>query len=80
MYSKDLFGKGISMSTEIVNGLCPSCTEYSVFVSMCANQYRCTSCGTDLEQRINGVISYIPIRSAGERSKIKLHSNNSHGS
>ena len=80
MYKKDLFGRGISMSTEIVNGLCPSCTEHSIFISVCTNQYRCTSCGTDLEQRINGVISYIPIQSSGQRNKTKLFSDNSYGS
>ena len=78
MYNKSFFGKGISMSTEIVNGLCPSCTENSVFVSICVNHYRCTTCGTDLEQKINGVISYIPVRASGQDIELKLHTDD-HG-
>ena len=66
------------MSTEIVNGLCPSCTENSVFVSICVNHYRCTTCGTDLEQKINGVISYIPVRASGQDIELKLHTDD-HG-
>ena len=77
---KNIFGKGINMNAEIVNGLCPSCDEYSIFISICINQYRCTSCNTDLEQKINGVISYIPIQSSRQKTKIKVFSNNSHGS
>ena len=75
---KDIFGKGMSMNAEIVNGLCPSCDEYSIFISICINQYRCTSCNTDLEQKINGVISYIPIQSSGKNIELKLSSDN-HG-
>ena len=76
---KNIFGKGISMNAEIVNGLCPSCTENSIFISLCVNRYRCTTCGTDLEQKINGVISYIPIQSSGGNIELKLRSDN-HGS
>ena len=77
---KNIFGKGINMNAEKVNALCQSCDEYSIFISICINQYRCTSCNTDLEQKINGVISYIPIQSSRQKTKIKVFSNNSHGS
>ena len=76
---KNIFGKGMSMNAEIVNGLCPSCTENSIFISLYVNRYRCTTCGTDLEQKINGVISYIPIQSSGKNIELKLRSDN-HGS
>ena len=75
---KNIFGKGMSMNAEIVNGLCPSCTENSIFISLCVNRYRCTTCGTDLEQKINGVISYIPIQFSGKNIELKLRSDN-HG-
>ena len=75
---KNIFGKGMSMNAEIVNGLCPSCAENSIFISICTNRYRCTTCGTDLEQKINGVISYIPVRTSGQHVELKLHSDD-HG-
>ena len=45
--------------TEIVNGVCPECVRETVLVSV-DQFYRCTRCGSDLEQKINGKISYIP--------------------
>jgi len=29
-------------------------------VSMTRDHYRCVTCGSDLEQKVNGVIKYIP--------------------
>ena len=37
----------MKITAEIVNGKCPTCDE-------------CMNCGTDLEQYINGKISYLP--------------------
>ena len=45
--------------TEIVNGICPECSEETVLVSI-ADFYKCTRCGAALEQKINGKISNIP--------------------
>ena len=69
-FGKGAFGDGIEFTTEIVNGKCPSCNHFGIFISLEPSYYRCTSCGGDLEQKINGVISYIPIGGSG--SKIKL--------
>jgi transposase-like protein len=60
-FGKGVFGEGIEFTTEIVNGKCPSCNHFGIFISLEPSYYRCTSCGGDLEQKINGVISYIPI-------------------
>ncbi len=46
--------------TEIVNGRCPTCEEYTMLVGITRSYYRCITCGTDLQQHINGKISYIP--------------------
>ena len=46
--------------TEIVNGLCPACNFQVVLVSLANDHFRCTTCGSDLEQKINGKISYMP--------------------
>ena len=48
------------IQTEIGNGECPTCTAQTVLVSIWPNLFRCMTCGTDLEQKVNGKISYIP--------------------
>ena len=58
--------------TEIVNGRCPHCNFEVILVSLASDHFRCTSCGTDLEQKINGKISYIPIMSNNQKDQIKL--------
>ena len=45
---------------EIVNGKCPTCEEYTMLVGLTPEIFRCMTCGTDLEQHVNGKISYIP--------------------
>ena len=52
--------KSLKIHTEIVNGVCPDCEEYTMLVGVTRSFYRCMTCGADLEQHINGVISYIP--------------------
>ena len=52
--------KTIRFHTEIVNGICPTCNEYTMLVGVTRNFYRCMTCGTDLEQHVNGCIRYIP--------------------
>ena len=52
--------KNFKIHTEIVNGICPTCDEYTMLVGITRSFYRCITCGSDLEQHINGVISYIP--------------------
>jgi len=51
----------IKFTPEVVNGLCPTCDEDTLLVSVTRDKYRCVTCGTDLEQHINGKISYIPM-------------------
>ena len=58
--------------TEIVNGRCPHCNFEVILVSLASDHFRCTTCGTDLEQKINGKISYIPVMSSNEKDQIKL--------
>ena len=52
--------KTIRFHTEIVNGICPTCDEYTMLVGITRQYYRCITCGADLEQFVNGKISYIP--------------------
>ena len=60
-WGDDLFGGKMHIQTEIVNGRCPTCEHPGVLVSLFKNHYRCVTCGSDLEQKVNGVISYIPM-------------------
>ena len=60
MFGKGKFGGGMIFKTEVVNGTCPTCTSATIFISICPQLYRCTNCGSDLEQKVNGVIQYIP--------------------
>ena len=52
--------KPIKIHTEIVNGICPECEEYTMLVGVTRRFYRCMTCGSDLEQHVNGKITYIP--------------------
>ena len=52
--------KTIKFHTEIVNGICPTCSEYTMLVGLTRQYFRCITCGADLEQFVNGKISYIP--------------------
>ena len=50
----------LKFNAEVVNGQCPTCTEITVLVGVTRQFYRCMNCGADLEQHINGKISYLP--------------------
>ena len=50
----------MKIAAEIVNGKCPTCDEFTMLVGMTPQLYRCMTCGTDLEQHINGRIVYLP--------------------
>jgi hypothetical protein len=51
----------IKFSPEITPGVCPHCDVTTSFISIVNDLYKCMSCGEDVEQKINGVIKYIPI-------------------
>ena len=71
-FGKGLWGKAMKLSAEIVNGVFPTCTRHTVLISICAHNFRCTNCGTDMEQKVNGVISYIPITDVLSKNKVSL--------
>ena len=65
-FGKNIFGRDFSVKAEVTNGKCPLCESPTVFVSLHSNFYRCMSCGGDTEQKINGIISYIPAGTGGK--------------
>ena len=56
-----MFGKTIDLKAEVVSGICPSCERKCVLISLMTDNYRCVNCGEFLEQKVNGVIKYLPI-------------------
>jgi len=60
-FGENLFGGRMKIQTEVVNGVCPNCQHPGVLVSLFKSHFRCVTCGSDLEQKVNGVISYIPM-------------------
>ena len=56
-------------NTEIVTGTCPTCSEKTLLVGIANSYYRCSACGMDLEQKVNGVIKYML---ADKNSKMNL--------
>ena len=48
------------LTAEIVNGKCPTCNEFTLLVGLSKDLFRCMNCGADLEQHINGKITYLP--------------------
>ena len=73
---KDIFGRGFDIKAEVTNGKCPVCDSPTIFVSLYKNFYRCMNCGGDTEQKVNGVISYIPAGVSGSKPPILTqHSN-----
>ena len=68
--------QGVQVSAEVVNGDCPQCNSYTVLVSIYETVFRCMSCGHDLEQKINGKISYMPVMNSKTDNLMDLKGNN----
>ena len=60
-YGKGSFGSGVEINAQVVNGQCPFCHTNSILVSVYRTVFRCITCGSDIEQKVNGKISYIPL-------------------
>ena len=62
--------KNFKITAEVVNGKCPTCDEYTMLVGVSKAFYRCMTCGSDLEQHVNGKISYLPVLSSRKDGKL----------
>ena len=60
----------VKVSAEIVNGECPTCSEITMLVGLTPELFRCMNCGADLQQHINGKISYLPIMTKPSDGKV----------
>jgi DNA-directed RNA polymerase subunit RPC12/RpoP len=53
--------KILKLDARIEHGICPYCNLLSPLLFLYKDFYRCSLCGEEVEQYINGVIKYIPI-------------------
>ena len=53
----------MKIQAEIVNGKCPTCDQFTMLVGLTPEMYRCMNCGADLQQHVNGKITYLPTMS-----------------
>ena len=51
----------VKIQAEIVNGECPTCSEITMLVGLTPELFRCMNCGADLQQHVNGKITYLPV-------------------
>ena len=61
----------MKVTAEIVKGICPTCEEDTTLVGLTPEVYRCMNCGADLQQHVNGKITYLPIISTPLDKKIQ---------
>lgn len=59
--------KKLTVESLIVYGICPGCKELAPLVSILDNIYKCTHCGDELKQYVNGVIKYLPMNNKKAR-------------
>ena len=61
----------ITIKTEVVNGKCPTCDQFTMMVAGIEQSgiFRCMNCGSDMEQHINGKITYLPVITAPKDAK-----------
>ena len=61
----------MKVTAEVVKGICPTCEEDTMLVGLTSELYRCMNCGADLEQHVNGKISYLPVMSTPSDKNIQ---------
>ena len=64
--------KKMIFQTEIVTGKCPECVCNTILIGFDNSFYRCTNCGSDLEQKVNGHIKYMPIKDRETRMTLRV--------
>tara|TARA_R100000664_G_scaffold9348_1_gene15686 strand:- start:711 stop:944 length:234 start_codon:yes stop_codon:yes gene_type:complete len=60
MSKKIIIQKAFS-NIDTVHGYCEECEEESILVAIVSDFYRCTNCGSDTRQHVNGNIKYIKL-------------------
>jgi len=60
MSKKIIIQKAFS-NIDTVHGYCEECEQESILVAIVTDFYRCTNCGSDTRQHVNGNIRYIKL-------------------
>ena len=60
----------------MVDGVCPHCEDHTLLISIVQDYYRCLNCGGDIEQKVNGKISYMPVMNSKTDDLMNLKGNN----
>ena len=61
-----------TMFIDNVLGICPECKEEAFLVAIVHDYYRCTNCGEDTRQYVNGVIKYMKLKES-DKEYIRAH-------
>ena len=48
---------------DTVHGICPHCEEDTLLVAVVSDFYKCTNCGEETRQYVNGSIKYLQLNS-----------------
>ncbi len=59
--SKKIIIQKAFANIDTVHGYCEECEEESILVSIVTDFYRCTNCGCDTRQHVNGSIRYLKL-------------------
>ena len=59
-------------SIDTVVGVCENCEEDAILVAIVSEYYRCTNCGHDTRQHVNGSIRYMQLTES-DKAFIKEH-------
>ena len=62
---KDLVSEMMG-AVRTVHGFCPECHEETMLVSVVTDYFRCTMCGEDTKQYVNGSIKYLKLTKEDE--------------
>jgi len=52
---------------DTVHGICEECQEDTILVAIVSEYYRCTNCGADTRQHINGSIRYLKLSESDKK-------------
>ena len=50
-----------------MHGHCEECEEDSIMVAIVTDYYRCTNCGADTRQHVNGSIRYLRLNESDKK-------------
>ena len=64
--------KDLVNQIDTVHGICPECEEEAILVAIVTDYYRCTNCGEDTRQYVNGSIKYLRITNE-DKKWLKKH-------